>query len=133
MLKSGQYPEVAYTLFNDSKPPFDNINARKAFAYAVNREEYNRIANKGLLALASGPFGPGVLGYLADTGLPSYNVETAKSYVAKYTAATHQPLAFTLSTGSDPIALADAQLIGKYVAAAGMKMNIKQVDEATLI
>jgi peptide/nickel transport system substrate-binding protein len=133
IVKASSFPEVAYTLFNDSKPPFDNINARKAFSYAVNREEYNRIANKGLLALATGPFGPGVLGYLANTNLPSYNVNTAKSYVAKYTASTGQPLAFTLSTGSDPIALADAQLIGKYVSQAGMKMNIKQVDEATII
>ncbi len=133
MVKASSFPEVAYTLFNDSKPPFDNINARKAFAYSVNREEYNRIANKNLLALATGPFGPGVLGYLPDTNLPEYNVATAKSYVQKYTASTGQPLEFTLSTGSDPIALADAQLIGKYVSAAGMKMNIKQVDEATLI
>jgi len=132
-VKSSAYPEVAYTLFNDSKPPFDNINARKAFAYAVNREEYNRIANKNLLQLASGPFGPGVLGYLADTNLPAYNVATAKTYVSKYTASTGQPLAFTFSTGSDPISLTNAQLIGKYVQAAGMKMNIKQVDEATLI
>jgi peptide/nickel transport system substrate-binding protein len=133
IVKSSSFPEVAYTLFNDSKPPFDNINARKAFAYSVNREEYNRIANKGLLQLASGPFGPGVLGYLKDTGLPEYNVTTAKSYVQKYKTSTGQDLAFTLSTGSDPISLTNAQLIGRYVTAAGMKMNIKQVDEATLI
>jgi peptide/nickel transport system substrate-binding protein len=133
IVKSSSFPEVAYTLFNDSKPPFDNINARKAFAYAVNREEYNRIANKGLLQLASGPFGPGVLGYLKDTNLPEYNLTTAKDYVQKYTTSTGQPLAFTLSTGSDPISLTNAQLIGKYVQAAGMQMNIKQVDEATLI
>jgi len=133
MLKSGLFPEVAYNLFNDAKPPFNNILARKAFAYSVNREEYNRIANKGLLQLASGPFGPGTLGYLADTGLPSYDPTMAKSFVQQYTAETHQPLSFTYSTTSDPIALTNAQLIQKYVQAAGMKMNIKQVDEATLI
>jgi peptide/nickel transport system substrate-binding protein len=133
MVKSSEFPEVAYTQFNTSKPPFDNINARKAFAYAINRKDYNRIANKNQLELASGPFGPGTLGYVADTNLPDYNVETAKSYVQKYTQETGQPLSFTFSTGSDPIALTNAQLIGKYVAAAGMKMNIKQVDEATLI
>ena len=133
MLKSGQYPEVAYNLFNDSKPPFNNILARQAFAYSVNRDEYNRIANKGLLQLASGPFGPGTLGYLADTGLPSYDLTKAKSFVTQYVAEAHQPLAFTYSTTSDPVALTNAQLIQKYVQAAGMQMNIKQVDEATLI
>ncbi len=133
MLKSGKFPEVAYTLFNDSKPPFDNINARLAFAYAVDREEYNRIANKGLLQLASGPFGPGTLGYVADTHLPTYNPVKAKDYAKKYTQATGQPLSFTFSAGSDPISLTNAQLIGRYAQNAGMSMNIKQVDEATLI
>jgi len=132
-VKSGQFPEVAYTLFNDSKPPFDNINARFAFAYAVNRQEYNRIANKGLLQVASGPFGPGTLGYVADTHLPEYDVTKAKEFVQKYTQSTGKPLAFTFSTGSDPISLTNAQLVGKYASAVGMKMNIKQVDEATLI
>ena len=133
MIKTDQYPEVAYTLFNVSKPPFNNINARFAVAYAINRDEYNRIANKGLLTDASGPFGPGTMGYVANTGLPQYNPTTAKSYVAKYTAETHQPLAFTFDTGSSPIALTDAQLIGKYLSTVGISMNIKQVDEATLI
>jgi peptide/nickel transport system substrate-binding protein len=133
MLKSGAFPEVAYVLFNTSKPPFDNINARKAYAYSINREDYNRIANKDLLEIASGPFGPGTLGYVADTNLPEYNPTLAKDYVKKYTESTGQQLAFTYSTGSDPIALTNAQLIGKYVDAVGMKMNIKQVDEATLI
>jgi peptide/nickel transport system substrate-binding protein len=133
MVKSGEFPETSYTLFNDSKPPFDNINARLAFAHAVNREEYNRIANKGMLTLASGPFGPGTLGYVEDTKLPEYNPTLAKDFVQKYTASTGQPLAFTFSTGSDPISLTNTQLIGRYVSAAGMQMNIKQVDEATLI
>jgi peptide/nickel transport system substrate-binding protein len=133
MLKSGQFPEVAYTLFNDAKPPFNNILAREAFAYSVNREEYNRIANKGLLTLADGPFGPGTLGYLADTGAPTYNLQKAKDFAAQYKTETGQDLAFTYSTGSDPIALTDAQLIQKYAQAAGMTMSIKQVDEATLI
>jgi len=133
MIKSSNDPEVSYTLFNDSKPPFDNINARLAFAYAVDREEYNRIANKGLLALASGPFGPGTLGYVKDTNLPKYDPAKAKQYVQKYTQQSGQPLAFTYSAGSDPISLTNAQLIGRYAENAGMSMNIKQVDEATLI
>jgi peptide/nickel transport system substrate-binding protein len=133
MLKTAQYPEVAYTMFNSSKPPFNNINARLAVASAINRDEYNRIANKGLLQLATGPFGPGTIGYVKDTNLPKYDVTAAKGYVAKYTAEAHQPLAFTFDTGSSPLALTDAQLIGKYLKTAGINMNIKQVDEATLI
>ena len=95
LLSSGIHPEVAYTMFNDAKPPFDNINARKAFAYAVNRDSYNKLANQSLLQLATGPFGPGTIGYVANTDLPSYDVTKAKSFAAQYTAETKQPLAFT--------------------------------------
>jgi peptide/nickel transport system substrate-binding protein len=133
ILKSDQYPEVAYTMLNVSKPPFNNILARQAFAYSVDRAEYNRIVNKDLVQPASGPFGPGTMGYVADTGLPEYNLTKAKALVAQYTAQTHQPLSFTYNTGSSPVALTDTQLIGKYAQAAGMRMNITQVDEATLI
>ena len=133
LLSSGVHPEVAYTLFNDSKPPFNNILARKAFAYAVNRNGYNKIANQDLLQLASGPFGPGTIGYVENTDLPGYDVAKAKDYAAQYTAEAHQPLAFTYQTTSDPVALKDAQVIGKYMQSAGISMTIKQVDEATLI
>ncbi len=133
ILQSGQNPEVAYTLFNDSKPPFNNILARQAYAYSIDRVNYNKIANHGLLTLASGPFGPGTLGYLEDTGLPTYDVAKAKDFTAKYTAETKQPLAFTYQTGTDSISRTNAEILQKYVQAAGMKMTIKQVDEATLI
>jgi peptide/nickel transport system substrate-binding protein len=133
LLKSGVNPEVAYNLFNVSKPPFNNIIARQAFAYAINADEYNRIANYNLLQRATGPFGPGTLGYLKDTGLPNYDPAKAKTLVQQYTSAVHQPLSFTYQTTNDPVSLTNAQLIQKYVQAAGMSMNIKQVDEATLI
>jgi peptide/nickel transport system substrate-binding protein len=133
MLKSGINPEVRYNLFNDAKPPFNNILARQAFAQSINADEYNKIANFGLLEQAQGPFGPGTLGYLTNTGLPTYDPAKAKQLVQQYTATTHLPLSFTYQTTDDPESLKDAQLIQKYVQNAGMSMTIKQVDEATLI
>ncbi len=35
------YPEVGYTIFNTSKEPFNNINARKAWVYAYDYDTYN--------------------------------------------------------------------------------------------
>ena len=113
--------------------PSANIIARQAFAYSINTDEYNKIANYGLLQKAEGPFGPGTLGYLPNTGLPTYNPTKAKQLAQQYTAATHQPLSFSYQTTDDPESLKDAQLVQKYVQNAGMQMTIKQVDEATLI
>ena len=69
----------AYTIFNTSKVPFNNILARQAFAYAYDKTLYNKLRQTHPQRVASGPFGPGVLGYLPDSGLPSYNLATAKA------------------------------------------------------
>ena len=72
-------PEIAYTIFNTSKVPFNNILARQAFAYAYDKTLYNKLRQDDLNEVADGPFGPGVLGYLADSGLPSYNLDDGAS------------------------------------------------------
>jgi peptide/nickel transport system substrate-binding protein len=131
LTESAKFPELAYTLLNVTTLPFKNINARLAFAYSVDRAQENKLRNKDVSPLASGPFGPGVMGYLPDAGLPKYNLATAKSYVAKYTQETGQPLQFTyLSPGTDTETLKTIGLIKTYVQQAGIKMTVKAVDES---
>ena len=131
LTESAKKPELAYTMFNTTVPPFNNINARLAFAYAVDRNKENTLRNKDVSALASGPFGPDVMGYVKDTKLPTYDVAKAKSYVAKYKQETGKDLQFTyLSAGTDPEGLKTIDLIKSYVEAAGLKMSVKAVDES---
>jgi peptide/nickel transport system substrate-binding protein len=131
LTESTKYPEISYTIFNTTIPPFNNKNARLAVAYAVDRVQQNKLRNKGLLQLASGPFGPGVMGYLKNTGFPDYNPTKAKGYVDKYTAETKKPLQFTyLSPGTDPEGLKTIALIKTYVSKVGIKMTVKAVDES---
>jgi peptide/nickel transport system substrate-binding protein len=131
LTESTKNPELAYTLFNVTTAPFNNINARLAFAYAVDRVQENTLRNKNVSPLASGPFGPGVPGYLANPGLPSYDPVKAKQYLAKYTQETGKPLQFTyLSAGTDPEGLKTIDLIKTYVEKIGIKMTVKAVDES---
>ncbi len=44
--------------FNTAKQPFDNLNLRKAFGYAINREEIITHVLQGNQALATGPLPP---------------------------------------------------------------------------
>lgn len=37
-VKIGSSPQIRYLVFNVQKPPFDNVNVRKAIAYLVNRQ-----------------------------------------------------------------------------------------------
>ena len=131
LTESTKFPELSYTLFNVTKEPFNNKNARLAVAYAVDRVQQNKLRNKDILELASGPFGPGVMGYLKDTGLPEYDPVKAKDYVAKYKAETGNGISFTyLSAGTDPEGLKTIALIKTYVEKVGIKMTVKTVDES---
>ena len=55
---------------NATKPPFDNQTARAAIANALQIELANEIQGKGIPQIANGPFAPGSLGYVEDTGMP---------------------------------------------------------------
>lgn len=128
--------EVGYGLLNVSKPPFNDIVARQALAFAGDAKQLNDIRNKGLHALADGPFAPGTPYYLTPKELnyPTHNLAKAKALVKQYSASHGgQPLSFTYTTGTDPELLALAELVKEQQAKAGIDVTIKQVDQATQI
>ena len=77
-------------MLNESKPPFDNIKARQALAYAFDFDEINAILNDGITTQATGPFAPGNIGNLEDTGFPTYDPDEAERLVEEYEAETGQ-------------------------------------------
>jgi peptide/nickel transport system substrate-binding protein len=133
LLTSDRGAEVAYGLLNVSKPPFDDILARKAVAYAGDARELNDIRNKGLFTLASGPFAPGSPVYVKDTGLPKHNLKKAKQLAAQYEAKHGEPIKYEYLTVTDPEALALGELSAQQQARAGIEVTVRQVAQAQLI
>lgn len=133
LVESGVYPEVQYGLLNASKPPFDNPIARQAVAAAIDLEELQTVINLGILPKASGPFGPGSIGYLEDSGFPEYDPEKAKELIAQYEAETGEPLEVTFVAQNTADVLQTAQLVQSQAAKVGVKVNIDPVEQATLI
>ena len=133
--ESDKYTETGYVMLNATKPPFNNLAARQAFAYAVDRDTYNRLRNDGILTNATGPFGPGVDGNLADTGLPTFDPAKAKAAAATYKQQTGKDLSFTLNHTADPSTTQDAVLVQQMVQQnAGVKVQLNSVaDQSTLI
>jgi len=125
-----QNPEVGYTIFNTQKEPFNNINARKAWVYAFDYNTYNKARNDSLNDLANGPFGPGVMGHLADTGWPTYDLTKAKAAVAAYKQDTGKNLSFTFSIPNDSASQASAQVVVGFMQAAGMKVSLKPEEQS---
>lgn len=133
LVESDQLTEVSYGMLNNAKPPFDNINARKAVAYGLDRATLNDVMFEGIFDMASGPFAPGEIGYLEDAGFPEYDLDKAKEYAAKYTEETGLPFEFTIAHTNDPTVTKTVQYLQQSAQDAGMKVNLKSFEQAALI
>ena len=132
LLVSEDSAEVTFVQLNHTKPPFDDLRMRQAFAMGANREDVNQIINKGLPTIADGPFAPDSLAYVKDPGFPQYDLEGAKKLVKAYVADGGKA-EFSLSATTDPTVKKIAELVQQRAKAAGLTVRIVQRDQAALI
>jgi peptide/nickel transport system substrate-binding protein len=125
--------EVQYLLLNSSTEPFNNLHARKALAYAFDADKYNQLQNAGVLSRATGPFQEGHVGYVANTGLPTFDLAKAKEEIAAYAADTGKPLEFTYTTTDDAAGKRGASYVQQMGQDAGIKVTLASEPQDTLI
>ncbi len=116
---------------NTQKAPFNNVHARRAVAWAVNREEILNSVLHGIGVQAQGPISPSSWAYSASIAPYSYNVANAKSELQQ---AGMSSLSFDMLIASgSPVGLQLAQFLQSEMQAAGITMNIKQETFAALL
>jgi oligopeptide transport system substrate-binding protein len=72
-----------YVVFDTTRPPFDDVNVRKAFSMAFDRQKYIDVILNGHALPANGVYPPGLPGFnLALKGLP-YNPAQAHQLLAQ--------------------------------------------------
>jgi oligopeptide transport system substrate-binding protein len=106
-IKSEQ-PGINYLLINHAKPPFNNVDARKAMSMAIDREAINQGVYQGSLTSATAfitpPFGqfhtPGICGDWCK-----YDVNKAKEHAQRggLTPGTRIKLAYNNDGGHEPL------------------------------
>lgn len=133
MAESEDDAEVGFLMFNATQPPFDNPLARRAAALAVRRELTNEILAKGIPDLANGPFAPGAIGYVEDSGFESDNQEEARRLVQQYEEETGQPLEFTITSDPTPELLQLVALNREDFEAVGMHVRVTTLEQSALI
>jgi peptide/nickel transport system substrate-binding protein len=133
MTESDDFAEVAFLMTNATKPPFDNQTARTAIAQALPIELATEINGKGVPTVANGPFAPGSLGYVEDTGMPRGDPDEARRLVAQYEEETGRPLEFQIATPPDPETLSSVQLAAQFFEDVGMKVTIVTYEQSSLI
>jgi peptide/nickel transport system substrate-binding protein len=125
--------ENRYYMLNAGRAPFDDPNARLAFALALDREEINQLRNLGRATVANGPFDEGVPGYVADPGFPAHDLERATE-LADAVKATHGGqfrVEFVILPDSEN--RNEAELLKQQVEKAGITADIRMVDQTAEI
>jgi len=112
-LRTGVSLCTSYVVFDSFQPPFDDVNVRKAFSMAFNRQQYIDVVLDGHALPAHGVYPPGLPGFnIALEGIP-YDPAQARELLAqsKYGNGL-PPIVFTDNgigsyVGADVAALAD--------------------------
>ncbi len=135
MIELSQLGETFYELFHVDQAPFDDQNARCAFAAAIDKQGLEAATGGGIHQIANGPFSPGQEGYLADNGSQPFDPVKAKAFVDAYKKAHGgQAPTTSLQTVTDQIALTAAQFVQQNLQDVGFKITaVKQVEQSAYI
>lgn len=119
--------EVGYGLINLAKPPFDDIEVRKALGQAIDRDRLNKLANEGAFTIANGPFDSKVMGYDSTIKGPKYDPEAAKKVLQS------KNISFNLTYVTDPFTKKLADEVQRELGQIGVKVDIAEIDQSTII
>lgn len=133
MPESDAFAEVGNLMLNVTEPPFDDPIAREAAALALTRELSNEILNKGISTLANGPFAPGSIGYLDETGYETSDPDRARDLVEQYERETGNSFQFQISSTPEPELLRLVSLAKQQFEAVGMDVSTTTLEQSALI
>jgi oligopeptide transport system substrate-binding protein len=77
-------PELSffYLGFNTTEPPFDDVNIRRAFSQAIDKDKLISLAFKDMVERADGILPPGMPGYNEGLSGLDYDIDGAKALIA---------------------------------------------------
>lgn len=124
-------------LMNVTKPPFDDVNVRKAINLAINRDVLVKVVQQGQAQVDKGPITAATYGYwpgIEQIGY-GYDLEQAKKLMANagYSAGADgilqkdgKPLSLTLMTSARNTK--DAEIIQQQLRELGIDVKIQQAE-----
>ena len=125
-------PDMFCTQINCLAEPFNDPNVRLAAAMAINRPQYSRVIDEGVLPVSTGLFTPGSP-YYSATSYPKYNPSQSKRLLDQAARSNGGPISFTYSSTNGPAALRAAQYLQQAWQAVGFKVKTTTVEQNQLI
>lgn len=125
-------PDMNCTQLNCLVKPFNDPNMRLAAAMAVNRNQYAKVIDQGVLQVSNGLFTPGSP-YFSTTNYPKYNPGKAAKLVQAAAKANGGPISFTFSGTNSPTAIRAQEYLQQAWQQVGFQVKTAIVEQNQLI
>jgi oligopeptide transport system substrate-binding protein len=126
-------PELSfyYIGFNTKEPPFDDVNIRRAFSLAIDKEKLVSLVFAGTMQPAYGILPPGIPGYNEKLVGLGYDVEEAKKLIAESSygdVANLPPITLTTAGWGGVISADLESLIYQWRENLGVEVKVRQLE-----
>lgn len=126
-------PELSlhYIGFNTTTPPFDDVNVRRAFCHAVDKERIARLILRDMVNEAGGILPTGMPGYNEQLEGLNYDIERAKELItaSKYgNISEFPPITITVSGYGNDIPDYLGAMLQEWQQNLGVEVSVRQLE-----
>jgi oligopeptide transport system substrate-binding protein len=126
-------PELSlyYIGFNTAEPPFDDVNVRRAFCHAVDKERITEVILRDMVSEAEGILPPGMPGYNEAVEGLDYDIEEALDLIAasKYGDISNlPPITLTVDGYGNSIPAYIGAIIQEWQQNLGVEISVRQLE-----
>ncbi len=130
---SDTFAEPGYLMINQDSPPLDDVRIRRALALCIDMQTVVDVRSSGIPTVANGPYAPGSIGYLEDTGFPGFDPEEGKALIEEWEAENGPLRKLGFGTVAGNSALVTAQLYAQMLADCGIETDNRQTEFGELV
>jgi len=126
-------PELSfhYIGFNFSKPPFDDVNIRRAFSQAIDKDKLVSLVFRGMVQPADGILPPGMPGFNKDLSGLGYDINKAEELIkaSEYGDVSNlPPITITTIGWGGLISQGLEAIIAEWRQNLGVEVKVRQLE-----
>jgi oligopeptide transport system substrate-binding protein len=138
------YPELAvtpelslyYIGFNTAEPPFDDVNVRRAFCHAVDKERIIEVILRDMVSEAGGILPPGMPGYNEALQGLDYDIEEAIDLITESSygdVSNLPPITLTVDGYGNSIPAYLGAIIQEWQQNLGVEISVRQLEPGNFL